>query len=60
MPVGAIALTDSLLNPLAIISSVKIHSIAASSAITTLTCGMARSVAMNMVISFVLVQHNKR
>lgn len=48
MPVGAIALTDSLLKPLAIISSVKMQSIAASIAITTFTCGMARSVAMSM------------
>ena len=48
MPVGAIALTDSLLKPLAIISSVKMQSIAASIAITTFTCGTARSVAMSM------------
>lgn len=48
MPVGAIALTDSLLKPLAIISSVKMQSIAASIAITTFTCGMARSFAMSM------------
>lgn len=48
MLVGAIALTDSLLNPFAMISSVKMQSIAASIAITTFTCGMARSVAINM------------
>lgn len=48
MPVGAIALTDSLLKPLAMISSVKMQSIAASIAITTFTCGMARSVATSM------------
>ena len=50
MPVGAIAFTDSLLKPLAIISSVKMQSIAASIAITTFTCGMARSVAMSMCL----------
>ena len=48
MPVGAIALTDSLLKPLAIISNVRMQSIAASIAITTLTCGMARSVATSI------------
>ena len=50
MPVGATALTDSLLKPLAIISSVKMQSIAASIAITTFTCGMARSDAMSMCL----------
>lgn len=50
MPVGAMALTDSLLKPLAMISSVKMQSIAASSAIITFTCGMARSVATSMCL----------
>lgn len=50
MPVGAMFFTDSLLKPLAIISSVKMQSIAASIAITTFTCGTARSVAMSMCL----------
>lgn len=50
MPVGAMFFTDSLLKPLAIISRVKMQSIAASIAITTFICGMARSVAMSMCL----------